>query len=174
MGLARTQHQPFRMRVWNATSLADFEANRTAHLKANGLPPWSTFSDTDKVKYLKGLQHGAAVDEFERLTEAVSWSLGKHPIVSYAAPISGTLLLPKYFQSGHEVHKVSRTIALIKRWPNQCYQRHFRKGDDLNMIVHSYYNERVDPRTYPGTNYVASDGILAKRHVCLIIIPTPG
>ena len=38
-----------------------------------------------------------------------------------------------------------------------------RKGDDLNRMVYRYYDEFVDPKTYPGENYVSNDGLLTRR-----------
>lgn len=40
----------------------------------------------------------------------------------------------------------------------------FNKGDDLNLIVFEFYEERV-PDTYPGQNFVSSDGLIRRRCV---------
>jgi len=45
----------------------------------------------------------------------------------------------------------------------EYYIVRFKKGDDLTYIVYNHYNTRVDPKTFPGVNYVSSHGILAKK-----------
>ena len=42
------------------------------------------------------------------------------------------------------------------------------RGDDLNQIVFEYYEERV-PETYPGQNYVSSDGLIRRRYVLHLV-----
>lgn len=38
------------------------------------------------------------------------------------------------------------------------------KGDDLNLIVFGFYEEKV-PGTYPGQNFVSADGLIRRRYV---------
>lgn len=40
----------------------------------------------------------------------------------------------------------------------------FNKGDDLNLVVFRFYEEKV-PNTYPGQNYVSADGLIRRRYV---------
>ncbi|KAF9510938.1 hypothetical protein BS47DRAFT_1364156 [Hydnum rufescens UP504] len=136
------------MRKWTAASIAEFEKERQHYLtqvEQPPLPPWESFAEHEKVKYLASQREKVIADEFSRLTVG-GWALGKRPRLSYRVPISGLLHLPRGMNGKEGFDKVR-----------------FKKGDDLNDIVYNHYDQRVDPDTWPGTNYVASEGIIAKR-----------
>ena len=53
------------------------------------------------------------------------------------------------------------TILIMTGW----LQLKFREGDDLNQLTYHYYDQRVDPSSYYGNNFVTDGGIQARRLV---------
>jgi hypothetical protein len=87
----------YSMCKWTATSIAEFEKERQHYLtqvEQPPLPPWESFAENEKVKYLAGQREKVIADEFSRLTVG-GWALGKRPRLSYRAPIPGLLHLPR-------------------------------------------------------------------------------
>ena len=84
----------------------------------------------------------------------------------YPAPFAGTLYLPLNYRQASGVHKVracsARLFCKVDVEIEAVVQVKFDKGDDLNLMVFAFYEERV-PDTYPGQNYVSSDGLIRRR-----------
>ncbi|KAI0728262.1 hypothetical protein C8Q72DRAFT_780267, partial [Fomitopsis betulina] len=79
-------------------------------------------------------------------TTTTTLQIEKPAMAAYPAPFLDTLSLPLNCRQAHGDHKTN-----------------IRKGDVLNFIVHNFYNECV-PASYPGPNYVSSDGIISRRY----------
>lgn len=47
-------------------------------------------------------------------------------------------------------------------------QLRFKKGDNLNLLTHRYYDEVVDPASYKGSNFVTEAVIQPKRFSALL------
>lgn len=129
--------------------------------------PWESLSEDAKVAYLKTLPKKIKSEEYKRLTSQ-AWNIGKRPVAKFYAPRGGTLQLPKGMngKTGYDTASF-HIISLLRRRANGNdgrLQVKFRKHDDLNTIVFNHYNSRIeDPSTYPGVNYVSSDGLLVKK-----------
>jgi len=133
-------------RVWTPESIKTWQNERDERRKGKGQPPTHTLGSAERVVALESERQELIETEFSLLSTQ-AWDVGKHPFLSSPSPFAGFLLLPKNYLARDGIHRLR-----------------VRKGDDLNRIVHQFYDEFVDPKTYLGDNYVSKDGIDARRH----------
>ncbi|OCH86975.1 hypothetical protein OBBRIDRAFT_814331 [Obba rivulosa] len=134
-------------RAWTPETIKEWTERRDAYFKAKGIEPMAELcAATDpqpRKKYRTTLDLERMV-LLKRLrlyyTETLGWPIDKPPLVPYPAPFSGKLFLPKNFRQTHGTVMVN-----------------FTQNDDLNRIVHEFYDECAD-HTYPGSNFVTQHG----------------
>ncbi|KAI1784639.1 hypothetical protein LXA43DRAFT_901252 [Ganoderma leucocontextum] len=83
----------------------------------------------------------------EIIEKTVSWELQKYPLEQYPAPFAGRLYLPLRHMDDDDHAHIAK----------------FKKGEDLNFLVHHFYDQRPD-RGFEGVNFVSPVGIASKRH----------
>ncbi|KAF8911564.1 hypothetical protein CPB84DRAFT_1842061 [Gymnopilus junonius] len=87
--------------------------------------------------------------------KSTAWSLGRYPLASFIAPCSGTLERPRHLYAATE-----------------CDHLKFKLGDNLNLLTYQHYDEVVDPKLYPTSNFVTDTAVQPKRHEYLGPSPT--
>ncbi|KAH6897962.1 hypothetical protein BKA70DRAFT_1198620 [Coprinopsis sp. MPI-PUGE-AT-0042] len=136
-------------RTWTAEEAQEWITRRDNSRSRHGLPALDDLRRDDPKGYKMALQKekSCLLDRLGKLTKDTwSWSVENHPPAEWPAPFSGTLLLPNDHLAKNGFSKVR-----------------FETGDNLNYIVHNFYQEKV-PNDYPGLNFVARPGICNKRH----------
>ncbi|OBZ67500.1 hypothetical protein A0H81_12729 [Grifola frondosa] len=139
--------------TWTEEAIQEWTQRRDAFRKKKGLTAMADLRIAVDAKshaqyeQTLVLEREKLVDRLDSFcTETVAWPIEKYPVERYPAPCSGALCLPLTFRQTGGATKVR-----------------FREGEDLNRITYDFYNEIVDA-TYPGVNFVATDGFRRRRH----------
>ncbi|KAH9832291.1 uncharacterized protein C8Q71DRAFT_840698 [Rhodofomes roseus] len=140
-------------RTWTEQSIREWIQRRDEYRERWRFPSLAALRDSDDPQDQRDYKSALSLERSTLLvrmhryyTRNLAWSLEKHPIAAYPAPFSGDLFLPLSYRQFHGVRKIK-----------------IKKDDDLNYVLYGFYDERV-PATYPGPNYVSSDGIIRRRH----------
>ena len=102
---------------WTSESIEAWRTERDERRKKQGLKPMHELSLKDKIDCLEGEKRELIEKEFSILcTQA--WEVGRHPLVAFAAPSNGYLLLPKNYHARDGTHRVRfpSVVTNISLW----------------------------------------------------------
>ncbi|KAF8965247.1 hypothetical protein BDZ97DRAFT_797886 [Flammula alnicola] len=133
-------------RAWTQEEIVNWKEGRDKQRRKQGLPPFDELDANEKKTALEA-QRTELFQSTQLTLRSMAWPLWRYPLSAYPAPRSGTLELPRNYLS-----------------PSGCDRLKFREGDNLNSLTYQYYDEVVDPVSYPGNNFVTDSAIQPKRH----------
>ena len=98
-------------RVWTPESIDAWRNERDERRKKQGLKPMHDLNPKDKVDAIEGDKRELIDKEFSILSTQ-AWEVGKPPLLAYAAPFNGYLLLPKNYRARDGIHRVRAPLAI--------------------------------------------------------------
>jgi hypothetical protein len=148
---------------WTPAAIGAYHKQRDARRHIHGLAPWHTLApaaqrdsrDAERTRVLKDALSAATTQ---------AWSLDTFPAsATCPAPRDGALVLPAAYAGGSAPARVRPTGPAAPHMRSHSAQIPVLAGESLSACMYAHYQERVDPATYRGSNFVSDDHIRARR-----------